>query len=181
MQVERETARGIVIRNDHILLIRRSRQNDKGEIDHWLSIPGGGVDANETPRQTVIREFREELGVDIEVESLLAIQEVLSERTRHNYFLCTIRNGEPILQTKSEEYERMQNEIPNTYEVEWVPLGSEELPDDLFWSYAEAYRQIVPFITTGREMPLLLRTEGDEESPKLTSLLRWEKRDALFR
>ncbi|WP_408996101.1 NUDIX hydrolase [Streptomyces caniscabiei] len=48
----RETARAIIVQDDRLLLIRRSRQNSEGSIDNWLSIPGGGLDPGETIKNT---------------------------------------------------------------------------------------------------------------------------------
>ena len=163
----RETARGIIIRDNQLLLIRRTRQNDQGGIDNWLSIPGGALDPGETPEQTVVRELREELGIFVAVTSLLAVQDVPSESARHTYFLCTfLDDGEPRILEDSEEYARMQDEAPNTYEVEWTDLGSSNLPGQLYWAYAEAYDRFKPFIRTGIQTPLLLHTAGNTTNAK---------------
>lgn len=149
------------MQDDRLLLIRRTRQNGEGGIDNWLSIPGGGLDPGETPHHAVVREMKEELGIMVDVSSLLAIQDVPSDESRHYYFACTIREGVPMLQETSEEYERMQAEVPNTYAIEWTRVDSPKLPGELFWSYAEAYVQFEPFIRTGRSNPLLLTTTGN--------------------
>jgi ADP-ribose pyrophosphatase YjhB (NUDIX family) len=47
-------------------MIRRS------DNDRW-AIPGGGQDIGETVVQAVVREVREETGIDIEVSSLVGI------------------------------------------------------------------------------------------------------------
>ncbi|WP_328410957.1 NUDIX hydrolase [Nocardia sp. NBC_00403] len=49
-----------------ILMIRRT-DNDK------YSIPGGGLDAGETVTAAVVREVREETGIDVEVSGLVGI------------------------------------------------------------------------------------------------------------
>lgn len=162
----RETARGVILQDDTFLFIRRTRQNSEGGIDNWLSIPGGGLDPGETPEQAVVREMKEELGIDVDIKSLLVIQDVPSDESRHYYFLCTIRGGEPYIQEESEEYERMQGKIPNTYAIEWTDLKSPELPNGLFWAYAEAYNQFLPFIHSGRSEPLALHTDGDASAPR---------------
>lgn len=95
-----------------------------------------GIDVGETPEYAVVREMKEELGLDVNVISMLAVQDVPSDESRHYYFLCTIRAGEPHIQEQSEEYERMQGKVPNTYAVEWTPIDSPNLPGDLFRAYA---------------------------------------------
>jgi 8-oxo-dGTP diphosphatase len=156
----RETARGVILQNDNFLFIRRTRQNSDGGIDNWLSIPGGGLDPGETPKQAVVREMKEELGIAVDIKSLLAIQDVPSDESRHYYFLCTIREGRPHIQEESEEFERMQGKIPNTYTLEWTHKNNPELPSGLFWAYARAYSQFLPFVSSGRSEPLILRAEG---------------------
>jgi len=154
----RETARAVILQDDSFLFIRRTRQNNQGTIDNWLSIPGGGIEEDETPHQAVRRELEEELGVTVVVKSLLAVQDVPQDEARHYYFLCTIQEGAPHIQEQSEEYERMQGKIPNTYAIEWTRRDSPLLPDDLYWAYKEAYEMFLPFVETGREQPLTLAT-----------------------
>lgn len=163
----RETARGIIIRDNQILLIRRTRQNAQGGIDNWLSIPGGGLGPGETPEQAIVRELSEELGLTVKIDRLLAVQEVEfpPDQARHYYFLCTILEGEPRILEESEEFERMQGKTANTYAVEWTKLSSPRLPDELFWAYAEAYTRFQPFKSPGPREPLYLLTTGDPAAP----------------
>ncbi|MDN5685797.1 MAG: NUDIX hydrolase [Brachybacterium sp.] len=49
--------------------------------DHWL-LPGGGVDPGEDPRQCAQREVAEELGLDLEIGRLLAIDWMPSSAVR---------------------------------------------------------------------------------------------------
>lgn len=164
----RETARGVIIRNNELLLIRRTRQNAEGGIDNWLSIPGGGLEPGETPQQAVVRELQEELGIAVKIDRLLAKQDVPADESRHYYFLCSIVEGEPRILEQSEEYARMQGKIPNTYVVEWTNLNSPKLPSQLFWAYAEAYTRIQPFDNSGPREPLSLLTSGDSSAPETT-------------
>ncbi len=154
----RETARGVILKEGKFLLIRRTRRNNQGGIDNWLSIPGGGLDAGESPEHAIIREMKEELGIDVDIKSLLAVQDVPTDESRHYYFLCTIRDGEPHIQEQSEEYVRMQGKVPNTYAIEWTDEDSPNLPGDLFHAYAEAYIKFKPFIKSELREPLGLHT-----------------------
>lgn len=162
----RETARGVIIHDGLLLLIQRTRQNVEGGIDDWLSIPGGGLEPSETPQQAVVRELKEELGLIVRIDSFLATQDVSSDESRHNYFLCSTLTGEPHIMEQSEEYERMQGKIPNTYTVAWINLNSPGLPGRLFWAYAEAYIQFRPFVDSGLAAPLFLLTNGDASAPR---------------
>jgi 8-oxo-dGTP pyrophosphatase MutT (NUDIX family) len=53
----------ILYENNHILLTKRAGPPFKG---YWC-LPGGKVDSDETPEEAVIREVKEETGVDIEI------------------------------------------------------------------------------------------------------------------
>jgi len=54
--------------------------NDKGELllekrkdDHSWCLPGGWVDATDTPEESCIRELKEETGFDVKIKKLLGI------------------------------------------------------------------------------------------------------------
>lgn len=59
----------IIICNGQILLEKRKNEPGKGK---W-SIPGGLVDLGETARQTVIREVKEETGLEVERPELIDV------------------------------------------------------------------------------------------------------------
>ncbi|WP_069167246.1 NUDIX hydrolase [Nocardia altamirensis] len=52
--------------DDNILMIRRT-DNDR------YSIPGGGLEAGETVTEAVVREVREETGIDVQITGLIGI------------------------------------------------------------------------------------------------------------
>ena len=70
---------GILIEDDRILLIEHTKNNKK----YWL-VPGGGVDWGESAAEALIREFKEETGLDIEVEKFLFISETIApDKQKH--------------------------------------------------------------------------------------------------
>ena len=61
---QRVAAYAVILRDDRILLSRLSRSVTTEEL--W-TLPGGGLDHGEDPRHAVIREVKEETGLDAEV------------------------------------------------------------------------------------------------------------------
>ena len=59
----------IIIQNGKILIVRRGSEPGKGK---W-SVPGGLVELGETVEQTVVREVKEECGLDVEVDRLIDV------------------------------------------------------------------------------------------------------------
>lgn len=60
---------GVVIENDRALLIRRGSEPLRGE---W-SIPGGTLELGESLHQGVVREMREETGLDVRVIEVIEV------------------------------------------------------------------------------------------------------------
>lgn len=70
---------GVLIENERILLIEHS----KNEKKYWL-VPGGGVDWGESTAESLIREYKEETNLDIEVESFLFLSETVApDKKKH--------------------------------------------------------------------------------------------------
>lgn len=67
MRFQRVAAYGIARDSDLVLLSRLSRSPHQGR---W-TLPGGGLDFGERPRDAVVREVHEETGLDVRVEELL--------------------------------------------------------------------------------------------------------------
>ena len=88
----------IIIENDRILLARRANPPMQGE---W-SIPGGLVESGETIKEAVIREVREETGLEIEPVKLVEVFERIlrdkEARVQYHFvlidYLCRMVSGQ---------------------------------------------------------------------------------------
>jgi 8-oxo-dGTP diphosphatase len=89
----------IILRNDQVLLVQRGREPSYGK---W-SIPGGLVELGESLQTAVMREVREEVGLEVQVRDLVvALDRVLLDQAgkiEYHYilldFLCECSEGEP--------------------------------------------------------------------------------------
>jgi ADP-ribose pyrophosphatase YjhB (NUDIX family) len=78
--------------DDRLLLVRRADDNKWGLIAGW-------VEPNESPEQTVIREIKEEAGVNARIERLVGVFHRPAHPTEHPHgmisvvFLCSIVSG----------------------------------------------------------------------------------------
>ncbi|PWK09599.1 NUDIX domain-containing protein [Tumebacillus permanentifrigoris] len=111
---------GAVILDDdrRILLVLRNRHPEAGT---W-SIPGGKVEPYETLEQAVIREIKEEVNLDVEIDRLLCTAETVSPETEEHWvsilYVVRIVGG------------TVQNREPDALrDVQWFSLDA--LPENL--------------------------------------------------
>ncbi len=101
-------------------MMKRS-ENSQNNVGYW-ALPGGRVEFNERVEDAVIREIKEELGVDIEVIKLISVtNDIIKQDQQHwlsSQFLCRIIGGE------------LENMEPHKCEtIEWFDLDN--LPEKL--------------------------------------------------
>lgn len=113
---------GALIFNDEgkILLMKRGT-SAKNEIGHY-TIPGGTVEFGETMKDAVIRETREEIGCEIEIDGQLpAIDHIIPSEKQHwvtTIFTGRITSGTPKIL-----------EVEKCDEMDWFSLDN--LPSPL--------------------------------------------------
>ena len=84
---------GAVVKDGRILLVRRATKRGRG---YW-QIPGGFVERDETLDEAVVREVREESGVEARPRGVLAMRSRLHDDSNSTYvvFLLDWSAGEP--------------------------------------------------------------------------------------
>ena len=87
----------IVNKEGKILLTLRGKQA-QNQVGKW-ECPGGAVEFNETLKDTILREVKEELDIEIEIIELLGIADDILPFEKQHWvapsFLCKIKKGTP--------------------------------------------------------------------------------------
>ena len=113
-------AYAVIVRDDHVLLALWNEP----EVPTW-TLPGGGVDLDESPEDGTVREVREETGYDVELGPVLGVDivvmapherfEAVGDRPQKNVrvvYTATVTGGE------------LRNEVAgSTDEARWIPLA----------------------------------------------------------
>jgi len=119
---------GILIENDEILLVQQ-KVSDKR---NW-SLPGGRLEQGETLQQGLVREMKEETGLDVELVQMLYVCDVAASNhtVLHITFLLKRIGGEVALPTN--EFD--ENPI---HDVKFVPVSELEV-----YGFSERFIQVI--------------------------------------
>lgn len=117
----RPSAYGIILNDNKVLLSKQFGKYD---------LPGGGIDLGEDIETAVIREVKEETGIDVSVSKLLGIENSFFQASHSNnnsyhsllvFYACDYLGGE--LSTDGfDEHEKAYAEM-----AEWIPLESVDM------------------------------------------------------
>jgi ADP-ribose pyrophosphatase YjhB (NUDIX family) len=111
--------RAIIVKDGLLLTIKRIKAS---EI-YWV-FPGGGVEDGESNEEALIRECREELGVEVRVNELVSENSFMGkdETEQKEYFYkCDIIGGE-LGTSNGPEYQENSN-YEGKFEIEWIKIG----------------------------------------------------------
>lgn len=109
----RVRAVAVALRDREVLVVLR-RRDDRS----YAVLPGGGLEAGETPQQACVRELREETGLVGIAEALLPVG--LDRDAPALYFRVSVEGGTPRMPDTAPEARRATDE--NRYDPAWVPV-----------------------------------------------------------
>lgn len=84
-------AEGWILRDDGNFIIQRRALDKKSFSGMWYCSAGGSVISRETPKEGMVREFKEELGIDIS-EDELSLKRIITERNTIFYIYLVRKN-----------------------------------------------------------------------------------------
>lgn len=107
-------AGGVIIRDRHFLVTRSMGKS-------FFIAPGGKLEGAETPVEALKREMKEEVQIDIKIETLKALGTFYAEaagkdgvRLRMDVFIINDYDGEPIPSSEIEEIRWINTQTKNT-------------------------------------------------------------------
>ncbi len=108
-------ARAIIIENDQLLVMHRNKYGSE-----YFTLVGGRVNDNETIEQALIREVKEETGLDVTAHRLVFFEAHPAPYNQQYIYLCEVAPYNSVaIQSYSEE--GLMNRLnANTHKPVWV-------------------------------------------------------------
>lgn len=116
-----DAARAIIIENDQMLVMHRSKENQQ-----YFTLVGGRKNEGESIEECLVREILEETGLQITNHKQVYYEPHTAPYNNQYIFICTVApHGETVLQEYSEEAILNNNVYKNNKHTPmWVPLKS---------------------------------------------------------
>jgi len=153
---------GLLFDQSRVLLVRQA----KGSDTYWL-LPGGGVERGESLEQAVTREFREEVGLEVEAREPIGLVQTISPDggvARHVIHLFyRVRVARPSIRRRSDGPPAPGAAGPDPAILEWQ------------WHEADALQGLVihPPIHDLLDKWLQAADAGEDPLPFLYGGVRW--------
>src|SRR6266699_3963965 len=111
----------LVFDGEHVLLAHRR------DID-WWNLPGGGMEVGETVDEAMIREVREETGLEVKVERLVGVYSKPQKQEVVLTFRCAVIGGTLY---ETEESRECRYFLPSALPANTLPKHRQRIEDAL--------------------------------------------------
>ena len=115
----KKTARAVILINNELVLIKRVKYNNGNVIKEYYVTPGGHLDEKETFEEAVIREVKEELGINVKIKSELLSMYNEDLKQEEKFYECEYVEGK-IGTGIGEEWSNPNVEKYGSYEIVYV-------------------------------------------------------------
>lgn len=106
---------GWILRDDGNFIIQRRALDKKSFAGMWYCSAGGSVISRETPKEGMVREFKEELGVDISEEAL-HLKRIITEKNTI-FYIFLVRKNISLDEIKLQEEEVMDVDLADPNKI----------------------------------------------------------------
>lgn len=106
---------GWILRDDGNFIIQRRALDKKSFAGMWYCSAGGSVISRETPKEGMVREFKEELGVDISEEEL-HLKRIITEKNTI-FYIFLVRKNIALDEIKLQEEEVMDVDLADPNKI----------------------------------------------------------------
>lgn len=114
-----KSARAIIIEEGHILIMHRDKFGSK-----YATLPGGRLDEGESPEAAIVREIREETGLEVVSAQLVFTEDNPAPYNFQYIFLCQVAPHQEVEVQASSEEGRMNRVGLDKHTPEWVDLSA---------------------------------------------------------
>lgn len=108
-------ARAIIIKDDKLLLMHRNKYGNQ-----YYTLVGGRLNEGESPEQGLVREVKEETGLDITVARLAFIENHPEPYNQQYIFLCAVAPHQDVALQDTSEEAFMNRFEANIHKPTWV-------------------------------------------------------------
>lgn len=130
-------ANGVVVKDGKVLLVKRGIEP---EIRKW-ALPGGYMDWDETIEETVVREVREETGVEAEVRFMIGVYSSPKRRNDPNQNVAISFALTPVTID-------LKPQVSEIEELKWVDLQA--IPEDTAFDHDDIIQAFLRKEVEGR-------------------------------
>lgn len=106
---------GWILRDDGNFIIQRRALHKKSFAGMWYCSAGGSVISRETPKEGMVREFKEELGIDISEEEL-RLKRIITEKNTI-FYIFLVRKNISLDEIKLQEEEVMDVDLADPNKI----------------------------------------------------------------
>ena len=106
---------GWILRDDGNFIIQRRALDKKSFAGMWYCSAGGSVISRETPKEGMVREFKEELGIDISEEEL-RLKRIITEKNTI-FYIFLVRKNISLDEIKLQEEEVMDVDLADPSKI----------------------------------------------------------------
>ena len=136
------SVRGIIEKDDGIILIHRIKPREDGTLRDYYVVPGGKQEKGESNLETLNREIKEELGITVDVkEKLIEYDDQAYNDSIQIFYICIHKDGiigtgnGPEMTNKSEYKGIFEPLVVKYEEIKNVNLVPEAIRDLLVERY----------------------------------------------